>query len=194
MRKFFTIICAAIIMMAVSASAKAQCAFPEGTVGINLGVGVGTSDYHGWDGHNHHYDNITVPTFNFALDYGFLPNVINGNSCISGGGYASFGRGSAKANDWKNIVGQWKVGTRGALHYTWVRNLDTYAGIGIGAKHESGKGKYLPSGDKTPKDSKTDFDCFGFGGARYIMGNFSVYLEISTTNISWGQMGISFVL
>ncbi len=194
MRKLFTIICAAIIMMAVSASANAQCAFPEGTVGINLGIGLGTSGYHHWDSHNHHLDGITVPSFNFALDYGFLPNVINSNSCISGGGYASFGRGSAKTNDWKNIAGQWKVGTRGALHYTWVRNLDTYAGVGLGVKHESAHGKYLPDGHKSPKDSKTDFDGFGFGGARLIMGNFAIYLELNTSNFTWGQAGISFVL
>jgi len=193
MKKLFTMICAAIIMIAASTSANAQCAFPEGSVGINLGLGVGNSGYHHWDGY-HGFDKITVPSFNFALDYGFLPNVINQNSCISGGGYASFGRGSKKVDGWKEIAGQWKAGTRGALHYTWVRNLDTYAGVAIGAKHESAKIKNPDTGYKSNKDEATEFDWFGFGGARYKMGSFCVYVELCTSNYAWGQMGIAFIL
>lgn len=192
MRKFFSIICAAIILMVAGHSAMAQCAFPKGTVGINLGFGVGNSEVHHYAGH--YSDKITVPSFNFAVDYGFLPNVINSNSCISGGGYLSLGHGSDKDFGWKDMVGQWKVGTRGALHYTWVRNLDTYAGVGIGARHESFRGKDLNTGEKTLKETATHFDGFGFGGARYIMGNFAVYSEISTCNQAWFQIGISIVL
>lgn len=193
MKRIFAIVSMAIVMMMAGYQASAQCAFPEGSWGINLGFGVGNSSGHHSYG-NHWCDKITIPSFNVAVDYAFLPNIINSNGCISGGGYLSLGRGSDKSYDWKDMVGQWKVGTRGALHYTWVRHLDTYAGVGLGAKHEGYKGKYLPNGDKTPKDNSTDFDFSGFAGVRYIMGNFAVYSEVCTSNYAWFQIGISFVL
>lgn len=192
MKRIFAIVCMAIVMMAAANQAGAQCAFPEGTLGINIGFGVGTSSgHHNYS--NHWSDKMTVPSINAAIDYAFLPNIINSNGCISGGAYVSLGHASSKSGDWKDMVNQWKVGTRGALHYTWVRNLDTYAGVGLGAKHEGWSGKHVGSGDKTPKDSKTDFDGYGFGGARYMIGNFAVYSELCTTNFAWFQIGISLV-
>lgn len=194
MRKLFVVLCAALaIVLGGSAKSNAQCAFPDGTVGINLGLGLGHSTWN-HPGYNHYWDDVFVPSFNFALDYGFLPNIINSNGCISGGGYFSFGHGSQKFNgDNKDLCTQWRIGTRGALHYTWVRNLDTYAGVALGAKGESNKWKHADGHKEGPWKS-TDFDIYGFGGVRYIMGNFAVYSELATTNFAWFQVGISFVL
>lgn len=180
----------ATIVFAISgiSNASAQgCAFSNGTVGINLGLGLGTSHY--W----HHNSNFFVPTFNAAVDYAFLGNIINSHGSISGGGYFGIGQGSEKYynghSDDKYKNGRWRLGTRGALHYTWVSNLDTYAGVGLGVRHESGKWN-----SNSPNVKTSDFDCYGFGGARYDFGGIAVYSELETCRFATFQIGLSIIL
>ena len=191
MKRFFLLLTVLTVICGFSAkTVSAQgCAFPTGSLGINLGLGLGNSDYGGY------YDNghFLVPTFNAAVDYAFLGNIINSNGSISGGGYFGIGGGREKLEGHKNIDNRFRLGTRGALHYTWVRNLDTYAGVGLGFRQDRYKTKYT-NGHTDDWGRPSDFDCFGFAGVRYIMGNFAFYSELQTSNFSFFQIGISFVL
>ena len=191
MKRFFLLLTVLTVICGFSAkTVSAQgCAFPTGSLGINLGLGLGNSDYGGY------YDNghFLVPTFNAAVDYAFLGNIINSNGSISGGGYFGIGGGREKLEGHKNIDNRFRLGTRGALHYTWVRNLDTYAGVGLGFRQDRYKRKDA-NGTTHDHGSPSDFDCFGFAGVRYIMGNFAFYSELQTSNFSFFQIGISFVL
>ena len=196
MKRFFlllTVLTVICVFGAKTVSAQG-CAFPTGSLGINLGLGLGNSDYGGYHYNGHYHDgHFLVPTFNAAVDYAFLGNIINSNGSISGGGYFGIGGGRDKWEGNKNINNRFRLGTRGALHYTWVRNLDTYAGVGLGFRQDRYKTKYT-NGHTDDWGSPSDFDCFGFVGIHYIMGNFAVYSELQTTNFSFFQIGISFVL
>ena len=196
MKRFFLLLTVFTVLCGFSAkTVSAQgCAFPTGSLGINLGLGLGTSDYGGFNYHGQYHDgHFLVPTFNAAVDYAFLGNIINSHGSISGGGYFGIGSGSEKWDGHKNRDNRFRIGTRGALHYTWVSNLDTYAGVGLGFRQDRYKTKYS-NGDSHDWGSYPEFDCYGFAGVRYIMGNFAFYSELQTTNFSFFQIGISFVL
>ena len=191
MKKIFTIITMAMLIFVMGINnVKAQgCALSEGSFALNLGLGMGNCDYRY---HNYTYDGFAVPTFNAAFDYAFLGNVINQHGSVSGGLYMGFGRGSKKDGGYKLIDGRWRIGTRGALHYTWVTNLDTYAGLSVGYRSDKYK---LKDNNGNTSDSTPDshFDCFGFAGARYDFGGIAVYSELAFTNFAFFQIGVAFM-
>jgi hypothetical protein len=193
MKRFFlTLTLLAALIVSGLHKVSAQCAFPAGTVGINLGLGLGNSDYGYWINNGYHNNHFPVPTFNTAVDYAFLGNIINSNGSISGGGYFGIGGGNEKWKDHKNSDFRFRLGTRGALHYTWVRNLDTYAGIGIGFRQDKYKTK-KPNGDTEDWGKYSEFDWYAFAGVRYVMGSFAFFSEVETTNFAFFHVGISFV-
>ena len=185
MKKILTIIAALVMICGTALDSKAQNEFYPPSIGLNFGLGCGTINHS-----DNHFNNIFIPSFEFAGDYSFLPNVINSNGSVSGGIYFGIGKGSRTEHDIKYSDFCWRIGTRGALHYTWVRYLDTYAGIAFGAKHQTFKI------DKTNTEkSELDFDCYGFGGARYKFNNsVAVFSELATSHQAWFQIGISVLL
>ena len=186
MKKLFLMLCVSVLLaVSCMSEAKAQCEFSQGSLGLNFGFGCGNSHYTK-DARNWHND-FFVPTFNFALDYAILGNIINNNGSISAGGYFSMGKGSKKYNGVKFSDGRWRVGTRGALHYTWVNNLDTYAGVAIGFRND----KYKWDGNNDDTDPSVDFEAFA--GARYKLGNFAIFSEVATTDFAYFQIGVSLV-
>ncbi|MBO7463394.1 MAG: outer membrane beta-barrel protein [Bacteroidales bacterium] len=196
MKKIFLTIFAALVMVCgVSVNSNAQNEFYVGTLGLNFGLGCGTVNHA-----ENHWNNIFLPSFNFAADYSFLPNVINSNGSVSGGLY--FGIGSGSRTEYQSLHKRdvkfsdfcWRIGTRGALHYTWVRNLDTYAGVAFGMKHQTYKRDYVGE-NEVPKRDETDFDSYGFGGARYKFNqSVAVFSEVATTHYAWFQIGVSVML
>lgn len=176
-------------------NANAQNEFYVGSVGLNFGLGCGTVNHS-----DNHFNNIFLPSFEFAGDYSFLPNVINANGTVSGGLYFGIGSGSRTEysshykQDVKYTDNYWRAGTRGALHYTWVRDLDTYAGIAIGFKHQTYKRNYDNGSSETPRDD-FDFDCHGFAGARYKLNHsVALFSELATTHFAWFQIGVSVLI
>ncbi len=188
MKKFLSILTILFVLSTFSFSkAFSQgSAFPLGTLGINLGLGLGTTGY---------YNNgdFLVTTFNGAVDYAFLGDIINSNGSISGGGYFGIGGGSDKWDGHQTKAFRFRAGTRGALHYSWVRNLDTYAGLGIGFRNSKYKAKWKGHNEWDKAPNEIDFDIHGFAGVRYILGNFAFYSELETNDFAFFQIGISFV-
>ena len=192
MKKFLLTIVAALMMIGAAVESNAQNEFYPPTIGLNFGLGCGTVNHS-----VNHWNNIFVPTFEFAGDYSFLPNVINANGSVSGGIYFGIGKGSRTEynsnlkSDVKYSDACWRFGTRGALHYTWVRYLDTYAGIAFGVKHQSFSANHSEISDK----KETEFDSYGFAGARYKFNhNVAVFSELATSHFAWFQIGVSVLL
>ena len=193
MKKFLLTIFAALVMMCGAAvESNAQNEFYPPSIGLNFGFGCGTLNHA-----PNHFNNIFIPSFEFAGDYSFLPNVINSNGSVSGGLYFGIGKGSSTEYNSqlqttvKYSDACWRFGTRGALHYTWVRNLDTYAGIAFGIKHQN----FTTDNTHIDGENKTEFDTYSFGGARYKFGNgMSVFSEVATTHLAWFQIGVSVLL
>lgn len=192
MKKFFLTTIGLLVALIISTSAvNAQCAFRQGDLGLNFGLGLGNGDK--WY-NNNHYQSIFVPTFNFALDYGIIGNVINKNGSVSAGGYFGIGRGSNDHGSYKYIDNRWRFGTRGALHYTWVNNLDTYAGINVGFRHDKFKGKDKSSNTTWDPVDYNDFNFFPFAGVRLMFGTFGIYSELTYEDFAYFQIGITFIL
>ncbi len=179
MKKLLLIIVAIISLnLSATVNSNAQTVFNIGNFGLNAGFGVGSEG------------DIFVPSFNVAGDYGFLGNIINGRGCISGGGYFGVGQGSKTVNGVKNIHGVWQIGTRGALHYQFVPNLDTYGCISIGYLHWKDK---LDLPDSKPYKNG-EMKCFPTAGARYMFGTAGVYTEFSPWNdLAWVKFGLTFI-
>lgn len=180
-----TIIAALVMVCGATVHSNAQNEFYPPSIGLNFGFGCGTVN-HG----DNHWNNIFLPSFEFAGDYSFLPNVINANGSVSGGIYFGIGKGSRTDHNIKYSDFCWRAGTRGALHYSWVRDLDTYAGVAFGFKHQTYKI------DQTNTESTDfDFDSYGFGGARYKFNHsVAVFSELATSHQAWFQIGISVLI
>ena len=193
MKKFLLTIVAALVMICgATIKTNAQNEFYPPSIGLNFGLGCGTVNHS-----VNHWNNIFVPTFEFAGDYSFLPNVINANGSVSGGIYFGIGKGSrTEYNHQYNAEIKysdacWRFGTRGALHYSWVRDLDTYAGVAFGVKHQS----FTTDPSLIDDEKSTEFDSYGFGGARYKFNHsVAVFSELATTHQAWFQIGISVLI
>lgn len=187
-----------IILFAVVASVfattqvSAQCAFPKGSLGMNFGFGAASTD--SWHYNSaYSYNGFFTPTFNFALDYAFLGNVINSRGSVTAGGYFGIGGGRQKYDSYKYVDNRWCLGTRGALHYTFVRALDTYAGIGIGYTNNKYKLKDSNGNVINTADAPYDgFNTYPFAGAKFMFSeNVGVYSELAINHFAWFQIGLA---
>lgn len=174
------IIFAAILSLSFCASKQsyAQTVFDVGNLGMNIGFGINDGD-----------ENIFQPSFNFALDYGFLGGIINGKGSISGGGYFGIAHGSKTVGGVKLKHGAWQIGTRGAFHYQFIPNLDTYGCISVGYLHWNHEWD-----DNHNNYSGHEFKVFPTAGVRYMFGTCGVYSELSPWNdIAVFKIGLTFI-
>ncbi|MBO4372430.1 MAG: hypothetical protein J5826_05810 [Bacteroidales bacterium] len=174
------IIFAAVLSLSICASkqSNAQAVFDVGNLGLNLGFGVNDGD-----------ESVFQPSFNVAVDYGFLGNIINGMGSISAGGYFAVAHGSKKVNGVKLNHGAWQIGTRGALHYQFVPKLDTYGCVSIGYLH------WNHDWDDNRNDYAGDeLKIFPTAGARYMFGTCGIYSEISPwSDVAMWKIGLTFI-
>lgn len=94
----------------------AQSEFNKGDLAFNLDFNLGS------DGASN--GNGATAGFSLLGEYGFM-NVINEKGTISAGLLLGAGFNSGDVYDFSRI----RIGTRGSLHYSFIPQLDTYAGI-----------------------------------------------------------------
>lgn len=172
------LILAAVLSLSICASKQsyAQTVFDVGNLGMNIGFGINDAE-----------ENVFQPSFNFALDYGFLGGIINGKGCISGGGYFAIAHGSKTKGPIEIKHGAWQIGTRGAFHYQFVPNLDTYGCISVGWLQWHHEGTY----ENGPEGR---FKVFPTAGVRYMFGTCGVYSELSPWNdVAVFKIGLTFI-
>lgn len=176
MKKVLIILAAILSLnLCVSKQSHAQAIFDVGNLGMNFGFGINDAE-----------EDVFQPSFNFALDYGFLGGIINGKGSISAGGYFAIAHGSRTKGNIEINHGAWQVGTRGALHYQFVPNLDTYGCVSVGYLHWNHDGSYDNDGG--------EFKIFPTAGARYMFGTAGVYSEISPWNdVAVWKIGLTFI-
>lgn len=157
--------------------------FKKGDAIVNASVGFGSVLFSGLG-----YA-TTIPPVAASVEYGVLDRVFDKGSVGIGGylGYSAYkyewyGSGS----NYKNII----IGARGALHYPFIANLDTYTGLmaGFNLRSHSEFGS-VPIG-YSPSGSGPAWMWF-LGGRYYFNKQFAALAEIGY-GIAWLNIGIAY--
>jgi hypothetical protein len=165
-------------------SVKAQnTAFNEGDKVLNLGLGLGSTLYTG------SFYSTSVPPISGSFEIGIKDELFDENSSLGVGGY--LGYSSSKYSGWGGSYGfsNFIFGGRGSLHYHFIDNLDTYAGLMLGFrvvnwKSSSGNfnyGSIAGSGLAT---------AFYVGGRYYFTDNLAGMVELGY-GIAYLNIGIA---
>jgi len=163
--KKFIIGCSLFCLIAVQVSAQIPT-FVKGDNVVNLGIGFGGTWY---SGYGFGWNGVTrTPTFSASFEHCIIDNLWNEKSSIGVGGLLGYSSIKFKNSNWR--INNTFIGARGALHYTFVDKLDTYAGLMLGYKIVSDNSDW-----KYGNTATSDF----FAGARYYFANnFAGFAEV----------------
>jgi hypothetical protein len=172
-----------VVLFAASQLMAQDPSFQKGDNVINLGIGLGSTMYHG------HGYKMAVPPISASYEFCIVDGIAK-KGAVGIAPYIGFSSYKWKYEDWgwryTNIV----LGARGAFHYPFVDKLDTYAGIMLGYDIITWK-EIGDAGDNTA-DTPGAFVHSEFIGARYYFANnFAAFAELGY-GISWFTIGISF--
>ena len=169
----------AVITMSVAAHAQ-SFSKSDNVVGFTVGVG----GY--YSGSGILYKDISrTPTLALYYEHCIVDNLWDEKSSIGIGGMLAFASAKAK-NAWKSTTTV--VGFRGALHYSFVPQLDVYAGMTLG--YDIVSWKWDDKNIKIDGDSSSNFFAAGFIGARYYFNdNLAVFSEVGY-NIALFNIGL----
>lgn len=108
-------------------TAEAQnTTFNEGDKVLNVGLGIGSTLYTG------SAYGSTIPPLSASLEFNVVDELFDENSSIGVGGYLGYAgyNYTLVGSDYgfSNLI----LGGRGALHYQFIDQLDTYAGLLLG--------------------------------------------------------------
>ena len=158
----------------------------QGDKVLNLGIGLGNALYRG-GGYT-----SSIPPISGSLEVVIKDGLFDGNGAIGVGGYLGYA-----ASKWKysSFDYGWKyssiiIGPRGYLHYNFLEDLDTYAGVMLGYNivTSSQFGSYSYGGYSA---SSSGVIFSGFVGARYYFSdNLAGMLELGS-GIAYINIGIA---
>ncbi len=168
--------------------AQAQTPFRKGDKVVNVGLGLGTYGVSG---------KTTIPPMSVSFDYGVKNELFDKKSSLSVGGYAGFY--SSKSSFTNSLLGEygWKytnilIGGRAAVHYDFIKKLDTYGGLMLGYDIES-VSAYGNTGSYSA-NSAGGFIWSSFIGARYYFTpKIAGFLELGY-GVSAIELGVAFKL
>jgi hypothetical protein len=157
----------------------------ESKVFINAGIGYGFSAY-----------SLGVPPISVSADFKLpinLPITVGGTAAISTWNYSTSAGISNSDIDVTYVnIG---FGVRGAYHFNFVENLDTYAGLTLGYVIQTADVTYGSAYDNIPKTDYPGISFFLFGvnvGGRYFFTkNIGAYLELGYSGLQVVSAGLS---
>jgi len=171
----------AIALFVVQGNAQDNT-FNKGDKVVNLGVGFGSNLYSGSG-----YDSKTPP-ISASYEVGVKDDLFDEFSSLGVGGYVGYTGakyaylgGSTK---FSSIV----IGARGALHYQFIDDLDTYTGLMLGYNIVS------VSGTDFPGASASEFAFSWFLGGRYYFSDkFAGLVELGS-GVAYFTIGVAIKL
>lgn len=169
MKKVFKMAIIAIAAVTMSATTQAQTsAFAKGdnVVGMSIGVGGYWSKAYGlsWGS-----GIFRSPTFTLSYDNCIVGKLWDDKSTVGVGGQVGYSFIKWKDDDY--MIHNVFVGVRGALHYTFVDKLDTYAGLMMGYKIVSSNVNHLKANSTFASD-------YYLGARYYFASNLAVFAEV----------------
>jgi hypothetical protein len=161
MKKIFAVVVAAFLMISfVNAQTPS---FNKGDKVLDITLGVPNLYGYGWG----------IPPIIGSFEVGIVDGILE-KAAVGVGGYAGFSSASWLGNSYFNF----HFGVKGAFHYPFVDNLDTYAGI--------------ITGYSVSDLASYGLDWGGFVGIRYYFSNsFGVNAEAGY-GVTWLRGGITF--
>ena len=169
-----------IIFLAFAAEAQ-NTTFTEGDKVLNIGLGIGSTLYSGTA-----YGS-TVPPLSASLEFNVADQLFDEYSSVGVGGYLGFAGynyivGSTDYG-FNNII----LGGRGALHYQFIEQLDTYAGLLLGYRIVNWN-----TNDQFGSAASGGFiSAFYIGGRYYFNDNIAGMVELGY-GIAYLNLGVAF--
>jgi hypothetical protein len=151
---------------------------------VSLGAGFGGTLYSG------HSDFNRLPVFFLSYERCVIDNLFNEKSALGIGGL--IGYSSAKYDDfgWGWTSTDITIGARGALHYSLVDKLDTYAGVMAG--YNINKWKWTDDWSYDDHSGNSGFAYSVFAGARYyLIDSLAAFAEFGY-GYTYVNVGLSF--
>lgn len=167
-------------LFAIAAEAQ-NTTFSEGDKVLNVGLGIGSTLYTG------SAYGSSVPPLSASLEFNVVDEVFDEFSSIGVGGYLGYAgynyNFGGSDYGFNNII----LGARGALHYQFIDQLDTYAGLMLGYRTVSWK-----SNDQFGSAASGGFiSSFYVGGRYYFNDNIAALLELGY-GIAYLNIGVAF--
>ena len=172
-----------LIVTVFGFSTFSQNTFNEGDKVLNAGLGIGNALYTGG------FYSSSIPPVSASVEIGMKDELFDENSALGVGGY--LGYSSSKYTGWgsdsrfSDII----IGARGALHYQFIENLDTYGGLMLGYEIVSWKSTSGNFNYSSVAGSGFTTDLF-VGGRYYFSENFAGMLELGYA-IAYLNIGIA---
>jgi hypothetical protein len=166
---------AAAILLAISIEAQ-NTTFNAGDKVLNLGLGFGSTTYTGA------LYSVGIPPLSASLEVNVVDELFDEYSSIGVGGYLGFSSYNYSNTSFSNFI----LGGRGAFHYEFIEQLDTYAGLLLGYRsvswRDTGFGSIAGGGFVS---------AFYIGGRYYFTDNLAAMLELGY-GIAYLNLGVAF--
>lgn len=161
------------LMKSATNSSKSLTSIPLSVAKDDMIVGLGVGLLN-----NLEYEKLTFPCFPVTFEYVLTDDLADKNMAIGLGGYVGYC--ASKEIYYDNIKNAKTLfGVRGYFHYAFVPNLDSYAGIFLGYRHETDS---YESPDFSKKENTGFFTANMFIGGRYFFND----RFAGTAELGWG--------
>lgn len=177
---------------ASSVAAQNYANVQKGDILLDVDYSMGTfTDIHVGD---YYFDDILQNAISIRGEVGIIDNMIKGKGCVAIGGQVGIGFGSDKDVLDINCT-RIRIATRGAFHYQFIPQLDTYAGFTF-CFVDINKVKFEDALNNEEDDTDTEFiEPRFFTGARYMFCNsFGVNVELAADTFQFLSFGMTFRL
>jgi len=186
MKKVFIVFCLFFSLIAGNVLAQTP-SFAEGDKVLGLGLGI-----FGGDAVFRSSGYSSTPYLTGYFEKCVKDNLFDEKSSIGIGATVGFKQSKYEYNGWGWKYNYFLVGARGALHYSFVDKLDTYAGLMLGYRIATSKEIGSAIGNANNYGGFTSD--FFIGGRYYFNDKFGVFLELGYSRFSNGTIGVSIKL
>ncbi len=172
-----------VIIFTVSAKAQ-NTTFNEGDKVANIGLGIGSTLYSGSS-----FGSV-IPPLSASVEFNVADELFDEYSSVGVGGYLGFAGYNYTGFESDASFSNFLLGARGALHYQFIEQLDTYAGLMLGYRVVDWNTNV--SGINFGTAASNGFlSAFYIGGRYYFNENIAAMLELGY-GIAYINIGVAF--
>jgi hypothetical protein len=161
MKKIFAVLI--VMFIAVSQLSAQQPSFIKGDKVVDISIGLPS----------YGYGNVGIPPIIGSFEIGIVDGILE-KAAVGVGGYVGFSSNNGVYDNYFNF----HFGVKGAFHYPFVDNLDTYAG--------------MITGYTVSDYSSYGFDFGAFVGARYYISDSFGFMAEAGYGVTFLKIGVTF--